>query len=333
MAATSKRAVYTAIVGNSTVMIVKFAAFLVTGSAAMLSEAIHSLADTGNQTLLAVGIAKSKGPATPQFPYGLRKDRFVWALVSAMGIFFLGCGVTLHHGVVALLNPTPVEGSSVLLAGVLLFALIVEGYCLWVAWSAVRATQGTKGLLEHLRESSDPMASAVLLEDAAAVLGVILAAIGIGLAHVTGRSEFDAISSIIIGLMMGVIAIVLVRRNRELLLGERAPQDQTDTLVEVLTSQEEVQAVKDVKAVMIGSEAIRFKAEVDFDGRAIARNYLKRKDMDALWADLKGPEDFEAFLVEYGEDMMQSLGQTIDRIEEEAKASIPEVAHIDLEND
>jgi len=333
MAASSTRAVYTAIVGNSVVMVVKFGAFLATGSAAMLSEAIHSLADTGNQTLLAVGIAKSQAPATADFPYGFQRDRFVWALVSAVGIFFLGCGVTVHHGVVALLHPEPMQGSLGLLAAVLLFSAIVEGYAFWVALCAVRETQGDRGLLEHLQQSSDPMAGAVLLEDAAAVLGVGLAAIGITLAHATGRPEFDAISSIVIGLMMGVIAILLVRRNRELLLGERAPDRKIDAVVNVLKEHEEVEAIKDVKAVMIGSEAIRFKAEIDFDGRAIARKHLQGKDVAALWAQLEGPEDFEAFLLDYGESMVEALGDTIDRIEDSAKDTVPELTHIDLETD
>ena len=181
MAGGSKLAVYSAIGGNTVVTIAKASAFAMTGSAAMLSEAIHSFADVSNQCLLAFGIKKSEKTADGQHPYGYARDRYIWTLISAVGIFFIGCGVTVYHGVHTLMEPQAISDYKVAFA-VLLFAFIVEGLVLWYAVKAIgkEAKSMDLSLIEYVKAGTDPTGTAVLLEDSAAMLGVVIASIGIG---------------------------------------------------------------------------------------------------------------------------------------------------------
>ena len=333
MASGSSKAVYVAIAANSMVMVAKFAAFLFTGSAAMLSEGIHSLADVGNQSLLALGIRRSEAEPDPDFPYGYRRERFVWALISAVGIFFLGCGVTVYHGVSSLLHPHPTQGSLTLLVAVLIFSFVVEGWSLLVAYRSLDAERGGRSLVQFVRESSDPMGAAVLLEDAAAVTGVVIASLGVGLTAWTGNPMWDSIGSILIGLMLGAIAILLVNRNRQLLLGEAPQGAVVDQLQKLVAAQPEVEAVTDVNAVTVGAGAIRFKAEIDFDGEVLTRMELEKMDLAALHQQLNSPEELRAFLERFGNTMVEAVGDAVDRIEKKALDAVPELAHVDLEAD
>jgi solute carrier family 30 (zinc transporter), member 9 len=329
--------VYTAIAGNTAVMVAKLGAFAVTGSAAMLSEGIHSMADVGNQSLLALGIRKSEEPPSPEYPYGRRRERFVWALISAVGIFFLGCGVTVYHGVDTLLHPhfdaEEFRSHLGILAGVLLFSFVVEGGTLLVAIRAVNEERAGRGFLQWFNESPDPMGPAVVLEDGAAVTGVAIAAICVALTWFTGNPVFDSIGSIIIGLMLGVIAVLLVQRNRELLLGEAPVSDKVERISDVIRQFESVESVHDAKAIVLGSDAIRYKAEIDFDGRVLARNVAERKNLAQDVVSINDALALQEYLELFGEQVIEELGNAVDRIEEAALAAVPEIAHMDLEAD
>jgi len=333
MAHGSAKAVYAAVIANSLVMVAKFFAFAVTGSPAMLSEGIHSVADVGNQSLLIVGLRKSSAPPTPEFPYGFHRDRFVWALISAAGIFFLGCGVTIYHGVSALLHPHPPHGAIGLSVGVLVFAAVVEGFPLYLAIRTVRRDAAGRPLWRYLTELDDPMAAAVLLEDSAAVLGVLLALVGILVAHLTGSPVFDAAASIAIGVLMGVMALVLAHRNRELLIGTSPADDATQRGAALLRDDPAVEQVRDVKAVVLGSDIVRFKAEVQFDGEEIARRALDDLDVEEAWEGLEGPDDLRDCLVSFGDQVVEELADTVDRLEAELAEEVPDVAYVDLETD
>ncbi len=333
MAGGSERAVYLALAANAIVMVAKFGAFVMTKSPAMLSEGIHSLADVGNQALLALGIRRSRAEATPEYPYGFARERFIWALISAVGIFFLGCGVTVHHGITALLHPHSYEGSVTVLVVVLVFSLVIEGGALLLAIKAIRHEAGDVPLLKYLKESSDPMAAAVMLEDSAAVLGVLIASVCVGLSVWTGDPTYDAIGSILIGLMLGVVAVLLVKRNRELLLGEAPDPELVRSVSRLLVEQPEVENIRDVKAVVLGSGKVRFKAEVDFDGSVLARQQLDDLDIPTLHEGLSGPEELQALLQDFGESMVEAVGDAIDRIEDKVVAAAPELVHVDLEAD
>ena len=334
MAGGSTRAVYAAIAGNSLVMVAKFGAFALTGSGAMLSEGIHSFADVGNQCLLAVGISRSQKIADEDHPYGYAREQFIWALISAVGIFFLGCGVTVYHGIHTLLHPEPLQAMSTAL-WVLLFAFVVEGWTFMVAWRAVSAAAKESGMSmrQYTFKGPDPMGVAVLLEDGAAVFGVSIAAAAIGMIQVTGDPRWDGYASIAIGVLLGAIAVFLIFKNREALIGQSIDASKRDRVLELLESDPVVETVRDIKATVIGPDKLRFKAEIEFDGKAVARRHLDEVALDALFASLSSREDLERVLVDYGDFVVDWLGDEIDRIEGSIRQAVPEVQHVDLEAD
>jgi len=335
MASGSAKAVYTAIVANSVITVAKFTAFGFTGSGAMLSEGIHSTADVMNQLLLALGIHKAKKNPDEDHPYGYGRDAFVWAMISAVGIFFLGCGVTLYHGVSGLMHPHSVTGVSIAI-GVLIFSFVVESYTLWIAVVAVRSSAKDANMTfqAYMKDGSDPMAVAVLLEDAAAVIGVLIALAAIGLMWITGNPIFDSIGSIIIGLLLGCVAVFLVVKNRSALIGRTINPAARDKVLNVLASDPVVEGVHDVKATVMSTDTFRFKAEVDFDGAEVARRWLADQDLERILAEVSGSSnDLHRFLVGYGEHIIEALGDEIDRIEGKIRATVPQAKHVDLEAD
>lgn len=328
----SARAVAVALTANSLLAVAKLAAFLFTGSAAMLSEAIHSLADTANQALLAVGIAQSERPADPDHPYGYGRARYVWSLLSASGVFFIGCGATLLHGVTTLLDPQPLADLPLAL-GVLALAALLDGGSLIVGLGAVRRSARARGVStwQYILTGDDPSAVHIVAEDGAAMIGVLLAGLAIAIAAVTGDPRWDAAGSIAIGLLMGSSAVFLINRNRRMLLERAASPTLRARFLAVIHRSPFVEEVHDLKATVIGPDAVKLKAEVEFDGHALAREYLEGKDLERLRAHLRTGEDLETFLVEYGDVIVQRLGDEVDRLEAEIQREVPETRHIDLE--
>lgn len=325
--AESKTAVAAAIGGNSLVMVAKFTGFAITGSGAMLSEAIHTLADLMNQILLLIGIVRSEKAADADYHYGYGRERYVWALMSAVGIFFLGCGVTVYHGVSALMHPHEVEGLGWAI-GVLLFALVIEGAVLWVAYKGLRDAAGEKPFLDYLRTEADPSAVAVLLEDAAACAGVLIALVTIALTQITGQLWWDAVGSILIGLLLGAVAIWLIVRNRELLVGRSMPQEARGKVRAVLRKHTTVGEIVEMKSRVIDTETYDVLLAVDFRGERFAERL--RGEIDAAWP-LADREAFEAFAARYAEQVITHLGDEIDAIEAEIREAVPQVKHIDIE--
>jgi zinc transporter 9 len=337
MASGSAKAVYAAIGANSVITVTKMTAFVFTGSGAMLSEGIHSFADVMNQTLLALGIKKAKKEANEDHPYGYGRDSFVWALISAVGIFFLGCGFTLYHGVHSLMHPEGVEINDIQIAlGVLLFSFLLESWTLWVAYKAVRnaADELSMSFADYTRDGPDPMGVAVLLEDAAAVFGVIIASICIGLFVLTGNPIWDAIGSLLISFLLGAVAIFLVIKNRKALLGQTVNPGSKQEILDVLKAEPTVEAILDVKTTVMGTDSFRFKAEIDFNGSTIAKQWIDGQNLEQLYARAStDTAQFEQFLLEYGEHICDALGDEIDRIEALIQDRVPQAKHVDLEAD
>jgi zinc transporter 9 len=261
---TSARTVLTALVGNAFVMIIKFAAFLMSGSGSMLSEAIHSAADTGNQLLLFVGLRRGEKAPDDRFHYGYGGERFVFGILSAAGIFFIGCGITIFHGIESLLSPsTPqLSGTTFLVLGV---SGLIEGSVLLLAVRAVLAERGDMPFFRYVRERADPATVAILLEDGAAVLGLMIATIGILLAYVTGNPIWDTAGSLIIGAILGGVAFYLVRENRELLLGRAVPENIEESFTDVVLDHPAVRSVRDIKTRQLAHDSYMFKAELTLD--------------------------------------------------------------------
>jgi len=332
----SKLAVYSAIAANTLVMVAKFAGWGLTGSGAMLSEAIHSVADLGNQVLLAIGLRKSHRPADAEHPFGYGREAFVWGLMSAVGIFFLGCGVTLAHGIHTLWQGADhgIESPTAGIA-ILLFALVAEGTSFAMAMKAVwdEAKRRGVGLVENIRTTDDPFAIAVLLEDSAAVLGVLLALTALVLTRVTHNPYWDAYGTIAIGLLLGAIALFLISRNRVLLLGRAIRPEDRATLTTLLESDPAIERVVLQRAVVAGVDDYRISAEIDFDGAWIAERYLETRDIEALRQELGSEEAFRRFLKEYGEAVLTQAGQEVNRIEARIREEMPHARNIALEPD
>ncbi len=336
MAGGSKTAVYTAIGGNSLVMVAKFVGFGLTGSGSMLAEGIHSLADVGNQTLLAIGMTKAAKAPDEEHPEGFGREAFIWALMSAVGIFFLGCGVTVMHGVQSLLDGGHhgVEAIEVAI-GILIFSLVVEGLTFVVAIREVtrEAKKQNWTFWEYMRKTQDPFGVAVVYEDGAAVLGVLIALfalIGGEILHVTW---LDAVGSIAVGALLGLLAVNLILRNRDLLIGKAVGPMKRAEIARVLEQDPAVESVAIQRAVVDGSDSFRIAAEIDIDGRYVARHYLETKDVTLIHNELDTPDKLGDFLEEFGEAMMQQVGEEIDRIEARLAERLPKAKNIDLEPD
>lgn len=310
--------------------VIKFGAFTLSGSGAIFSEAIHSLADTSNQALLFLGINRSERPADTLFHYGYGAERYLYSLLSAVGIFVLGCGVTVYHGIHNLLEPPTLEVSWIPVA-VLIVSFIVEFFVLIAAARVIWPKKGKQTLLQYLRSTTDPTVAAVLLEDAVACVGVLIALAGIGLAHVTGNPLFDALGAITIGLMLGFVAIWLGIRNRELLLGPSIDEETQRKVEAFLLEQPSVMRVRKARSRLVGADSFRFKAELDFDGR-----YLGEKMVGTVHdrAETMGDADARVqFARDFGERLMDELGREIDRIEAELAKRFPRIVYVDLEAD
>uniref|UniRef100_A0A8C5HCC5 Proton-coupled zinc antiporter SLC30A9, mitochondrial n=1 Tax=Gouania willdenowi TaxID=441366 RepID=A0A8C5HCC5_GOUWI len=329
------KVVMVAICINGLNFIFKLLAWVYTGSASMFSEAIHSLADTCNQALLALGISQSVRNPDAGHPYGFSNMRYIASLISGVGIFMMGAGLSWYHGVMGLLHPQPIESllwAYCILAG----SLVSEGATLLVAINEIKKSAKQHGLTfyEYVMQSRDPSTNVVLLEDAAAVLGVTLAAGCMGLTSLTGNPLYDSLGSLGVGTLLGAVSAFLIYTNTEALLGRSIQPERVQKLTEFLENDPAVRAVHDVKATDLGLSKVRFKAEVDFDGRVVTRSYLEKQDIDQILNDIqqvKTPEDLENFMLKHGENIIDTLGAEVDRLEKELKQRNPEVRHVDLE--
>jgi len=328
MADSSKTSVLAAIAGNSFIFVAKSVGFVVTGSAAMLSEAIHTFADLLNQILLFIGITRSEREADTEFPVGYGRERYIWALISAVGIFFLGCGVTLYHGVTGLFHPHKLESPGWAI-GVLCLSFVIEFAVLVFAYRALKKEAAGKPFLKYVRTEADPSAAAVLMEDAAACLGVLFALTALGLTSWTGALYWDSIGSIAIGLLLGVVAIALIVRNHQLLIGPAVPVDVRQTIHRILREHPTVERVVKMRASVIDLDNYDITATVDFDGPKIAER-IELKLTEALKTSETDPK---ALALEVTEDVLSAVGEEIDRIEEAIRREVPQAIHLDIEAD
>ncbi|RXN03973.1 zinc transporter 9 [Labeo rohita] len=304
----------------------KLLAWVYTGSASMFSEAIHSLADTCNQALLALGISQSVRNPDAVHPYGFSNMRYIASLISGVGIFMMGAGLSWYHGIMGLLHPQPIESllwAYCILAG----SLVSEGATLLVAINEIKKSAHKQGLsfYEYVMQSRDPSTNVVLLEDAAAVLGVILAAGCMGLTSLTGNPYYDSLGSLGVGTLLGTVSAFLIYTNTEALLGRSIQAEHVQMLTEFLESDPAVRAIHDVKATDMGLSKVRFKAEVDFDGRVVTRSYLEKQDIEQILNDIqqvRTPEELENFMLKHGENIIDTLGAEVDRLEKELKSEL-----------
>ncbi|MGI9310210.1 MAG: cation diffusion facilitator family transporter [bacterium] len=294
----SKWVVLAALVGNGLIAITKFIAAGITGSSAMLSEAIHSVVDTGNQGLLLWGMKRAAQPADEHHPFGYGMELYFWAFVVAIMVFAIGAGVSLYEGFSKLLAPTPVlrpEVNYIVLAA----AMVFESVAWIVAFREFRRQKGAAtGYFEAVRLSKDPTVFTVLFEDSAAMLGLIFAAIGLGLTQWFGNPVFDAMASIAIGVILSVTAMVLAYESKGLLIGEAASHEVRDGIRRILAQHGgSILNINEVLTMHLGPQDVLLTISLDF-------------------ADSMSSADVE---------------HTISSLEARIKARYPEVARIFIE--
>lgn len=219
---TSRLTVYAALAGNTAVACTKLAAAMITGSAAMFSEAVHSFVDTGNEVLLLYGYRRSERRPNRVHPFGYGRELYFWSFIVALLLFGFGAGISIYQGVRHVLHPEPME--HVLVSyGVLGLSFLFEGASWVVAWRGFARARGETGFWTAFRRSKDPPSFMVLFEDSAALIGILFAAAGIALADLLAMPVFDGIASILIGLVLAITAILLAVESKSLLIGEGAP--------------------------------------------------------------------------------------------------------------
>ncbi len=263
MASSSKKVIYAALIGNALIAVTKFSASVVTGSSAMLAEGIHSLVDTGNQGLLLYGLHKAKKPPDEKFPFGYGKEVYFWSFVVAIMVFALGAGISLYEGVLHILHPQPVENPLINYV-VLGFALVFEGGAWAYAFKEFSQTKGTWSYVQAVQRGKDPTIFMVLFEDSAAVLGLIVAFLGIWLGQLTGIVYLDGIATVIIGVILGGTAVWLAYETKGLLIGESANREVVQGIRELARQLVGVIHVNEVLTMHMGPEFILVNISVDF---------------------------------------------------------------------
>jgi cation diffusion facilitator family transporter len=260
----SNPAVIAALLGNLAIAVVKFAAAALSGSSAMLSEAVHSTVDTLNEVLLLYGIKRSAKPPDPDHPLGHGREIYFWSFVVALLIFALGAGISILEGVRHILAPEPI--SDPLIAYVVLgLSVVFEATSWFFAFRAFRKSKGSLGYVEALQKSKDPATFTVLLEDSAAIAGIAIAATGIAAAQLTGIEELDGVGSIGVGIVLALTAVILARETKSLLIGEQAKRPLRDAIMELLREDEVVCDASGLMTIhlapdqIIASASIRFK--------------------------------------------------------------------------
>ena len=259
----AKRSVYAALAANTAIAIAKSAAAVISGSSAMLAEALHSFADTGNQALLLLGMKRAERPADEEHPFGHGKERFFWTFVVAMSLFTLGAAFSIYHGVTGLIHGHELADPLIALV-VLGVAAVFESYALRTAWKQFQEKREGRSLMRDLREAKDPEILTVLGEDTAAISGIVIAILGIVLADLTGEPAFDAAASIGIGIVLALVAFLLAREMLGLLLGEAAAAPVRRRIAEVTAGFDEVDRVVDLRTMHVGPQQLLVALDVLF---------------------------------------------------------------------
>jgi cation diffusion facilitator family transporter len=259
--------VVVAFAANLLIAVAKTAAAVLTGAASMLAEAAHSWADTGNEVFLLLAQRKASRPADRTHPFGYGREVYVWSLFAAIGLFAVGAGVSITHGVQELVHPEPATDFGIAYA-VLAVSFVLEGVSFLQASRQAKrsAAKREQDVIEHILATSDPTVRAVFFEDAAALVGIVIAAVGIGLHQATGSTVPDAVGSILVGVLLGVVAVVLIDRNRRFLVGQTADEGLRRAAVRALLEQPEIARVTQLHLQYMGAQQIFLIGAVDLDG-------------------------------------------------------------------
>ena len=260
----SRKAILAAFAANLGIAILKFVAFVITGSAGLLAEAVHSLADTGNQSLLFLGGRRARQEATKEHPFGYGRERYFWAFVVAVVLFTLGGAFAIYEGVERLRHPHSPESLG-WAVGVLVAAIVLETLSFRTAITEANHTRGGQPWSRFIRRSKAPELPVVLLEDFGALVGLTFALAGVVLATVTDNARFDAVGSLAIGILLCAIAIVLAIEMKSLLIGESAGPQMEAAIAEAIESHPLVHKLIHMRTEHFGPDELLVGAKLEFD--------------------------------------------------------------------
>ncbi len=288
----SLRVVVAALAGNVLIAVCKFVAAFFSGSIATLAEAVHSVADCVNQVLLMVGMRRSERPPTILHPFGHAAESYFWPFMVSILLFVLGSAFALYegtHDLLAHINGTAVEsdGNRLWSYGVLGSSFVFEAYSFSIAFTEFRKMQGKRTLYQTLLHAKDPTIPVVLAEDSAALVGLGIALLAVGLSDLTGWSGFDGIGSILIGILLGFIAYFLSSRTHSLLLGEAASPEDREQVIAIVKSVPGAVGVKQLLSMHLGPTAVVLALKVEFV-RDLDMKKLEEA-IDALERAIRGP--------------------------------------------
>ncbi|GAB2454295.1 cation diffusion facilitator family transporter [Conyzicola lurida] len=257
------RAIIAALLANLGIAVTKFIAFAFSGSSSMLAEGVHSLADTGNQGLLLLGGRKAKKKANADHPFGFGRERYVYAFVVSIILFSIGGVFSIYEGIEKLQHPHELENAWLPIL-VLVIAMSLEGFSFRTAIKESNHVRGKQGWVAFIRHAKAPELPVVLLEDFAALIGLALALLGVGLSVITGDATFDAIGTLAIGVLLVLVAIVLGIETKSLLVGEGASVADTEAIRAAINSQPQVEALIHMKTLYLGPDELLVGAKVAF---------------------------------------------------------------------
>ena len=307
MKADNNRVLIIALAANVGIAVAKFVAAAITGSSAMLTEGVHSLVDSTNQLLLMYGQKRAAKPADALHPAGYGRELYFWSFVVALLVFALGAGVSVYEGVIHIIEPEPAV-SPLIAYGVLAIAFALEGGSTLAAFREFNAARRGQSWLQALTSTKDATTVIVLLENGAAMAGILIAAVGLALSQVTGDPRFDGIASVLIGLLLGVVAIFLAREAKGLLIGEAADPALIISIRRAAT-REGITGVGEIMTIHNAPTQIVAAVNVDFDNRLSAGDV--ERIVDAIERDLQAefPSIYRVYVRPH-EDAGVKFGET-----------------------
>ncbi|MEV4071201.1 cation diffusion facilitator family transporter [Nonomuraea fuscirosea] len=255
------KAIIAALSANLAIAVAKFVAAVFTGSSSMLAEGIHSVADSGNQVLLLVGGKRAARASTKEHPFGYGRERYFYAFVVAVVLFTIGAAFSIYEGVHKLSDPHPVEAPAWAF-GVLIFAIIAEGFSFRTAIRESNTVRGKQSWVSFIRRSKSPELPVIVLEDLGALLGLVFALFGVAMAVITGDGRWDGVGTLMIGVLLAVIAIVLAVEMKSLLVGEGAAPEMESRIRTALESAPEVARVIHMRTLHLGPEELLVAAKI-----------------------------------------------------------------------
>ena len=301
----SRFVVYVALAGNLGIAVAKFVAASITGSSAMLSEGVHSLVDTVNELLLLYGLHRAAQPPSPTHPFGHGRELYFWSFIVALLVFAMGAGISLYEGIVHLRHPEPATRPGVAYA-VLSISLLFEGGSWWVALREFRRRKGRLGYFAAFRQSKDPSTFTVLLEDSAALIGLLIALAGLLGAQWLDMPELDGVASIGIAAVLAVTAFLLARETKGLLIGEPAHPHVAESLLALAARDPDVRAANGVLTMQMGPNQVVAALSAEFEdsrttpqieaciGRIEAAARDEHPELTALFVKPQTPEVWQA---------------------------------------